>query len=67
MSPERRATITFWSDLLLRFLLGLAVIWALVQFTLFITDVRRDLQQSQVKHDALLRDHQRLMDRLSQR
>lgn len=67
MSPERRATITFWSDLCLRLLIGLGIVWALIQFTLFINDVRQDLKQSQVKHEAMLRDHSRLMDRLSQR
>jgi hypothetical protein len=68
MSPERRETINFWADLLLRFLLAGGIIYALIQFTLFINDTRRDMRQSQVKHDAILqladrslKDHERFL------
>jgi hypothetical protein len=61
MSPERRESINFWADLALRLLLAGAILWALIHFTLFMNDMRRDLQQSQTKHEALLRDHQAQM------
>ena len=79
MTPERRADITFWTDLGLRFLIAGGIVWALIQFTLFMSDMRRDLRQSQVKHDRIMQqadkglkdheivlvEHQRIMERLA--
>ena len=55
MTPERRDDINFWADLLLRFLLACGFLWCIIQFTLFISDMRRDMRQSQVKHEAIMR------------
>lgn len=64
MSPERRELITFWTDLALRLLIGLGIVWVLIQFTTYMHEATRQLQRSDVKHETLLREHQTMLGRL---